>query len=72
MHIQEYLDVDRQGNGYILTVKHDVNKKNEPVETIVQVKHLGKVTRACVFCKFKEYPLWTRTLESGDIKHLFK
>ena len=68
--LRDYLDVDRVGNGYILTVKHTVNKKNEPVETIQQVKHLGPVDHWSVCVEYKDIDLWSRAVESGDFHKL--
>lgn len=64
--LKTYIDVDRSGNGFILTVKHALNKKNEPVDTIVQVKHLGQVDHWVVNHDYRIYDLWPRTIESGD------
>lgn len=67
--IKDYFDVDRQGNGFILTVKHSVNKKNEPVETIQQVEHLGPVDHWDYAVTYRALDVWPRAIESGDINH---
>lgn len=64
--IQRYLDIDRTGEGYILTVLHTVNKKQEPVEIIKTVKHLGLIDHWTVVMDYKELDLWPRCIESGD------
>jgi hypothetical protein len=66
MRIQKYLDIDRIGYGYILTVKHTVNKKQEPVETIMQVQHLGPVDHWQLVVDYRDLELWPRCKESGD------
>lgn len=64
--IQQYIDVDRTGEGYILTVLHTVNKKQEPVETIKAVKHLGPIDHWTMIVDYKELELWPRCYESVD------
>lgn len=70
MHHVEYLDVDRMSHGFIVTIRHDVNKKGEPVETITHVVHLGTITQKDVDTLYSKYPIATRSTESGDIKSL--
>lgn len=64
--IQRYIDIDRTGEGYILTVLHTVNKKQEPIEIIKAVKHLGPVDHWSVVMDYKELDIWSRCIESGD------
>jgi hypothetical protein len=71
MRIQKYLDIDRIGYGYILTVKHTVNKKQEPVETIMQVRHLGPVDHWERVNDFSHLTTWPRAEESGDYQRWF-
>lgn len=61
-----YLDIDRQGNGYLLNVTHSLNKKNEPVDTITQVSHLGALDHYDYTVTYEEYTLWPRCIDSGD------
>ena len=67
--IQKYLDVDRTGEGYILTVLHTVNKKQEPVEINKTVKHLGPIDYWTVYVDYSELDWWPRCIESGDLNN---
>lgn len=42
--IEKRVDVDRKGYMYILKVRITLNKKNEEVEEVILVKHLGMAT----------------------------
>lgn len=64
-----FLDVDRAGNGFVLTVRFSLNKKNEVVKDIMLVEHLGYFTfdlHAKFICQSLAIPLWERTVISGD------
>ncbi|ARV77047.1 hypothetical protein PHABIO_416 [Pseudomonas phage Phabio] len=71
MSIKKYFDVDRQQNWYILTVKRTKNKKDEDVDTIMQVQHLGKLGIG-VIAMMLDYEVWERCLDSGDYDLYFK
>lgn len=71
MSIKKYFDVDRQQNWYILTVKTTKNKKDEDVQIIMQVEHVGKLTMGQVAMMF-DYEAWERCLDSGDYDLYFK
>lgn len=71
--LRKYLDVDRLGNGFILTVKHGVNKKGEPTEDICQVVHLGPIGGWYEYVlTYQDYDLWPRAKDSGDIYLFYK
>lgn len=72
MSIKKYFDVDRQQNWYILTVKTTKNKKDEDVQTIIQVQHLGWLTLSQVAMQVFDYEVWERCLDSGDYDRYFK
>lgn len=67
MRYQFYFDVDRKGNGFILNVLHTVNKKQEPIEIIMQVKHLGPINYWDYRTTYSDFEVWPRAMESGDI-----
>lgn len=71
MSVCEYIDIDKCKNWYILKVKTTKNKKNEDVQTIVKVTHLGEQSLEQVQ-KLQSYPVWERCIESGDYDHYFK
>lgn len=72
MSIKQYFDVDRQQNWYILDVKTTKNKKDEDVQTIMKVEHLGKLTLAQIAMQMFDYEAWERCLDSGDYDLYFK
>ncbi len=65
--IQTFFDVDRCGYCYLLRVKFSLNKKNELIETIIQVTHLGKLTWQDYIPEYSKYVIWQRAFESYDI-----
>lgn len=67
MTIKQYIDIDRIGCGYILTVKESYNKKGELVETIQHVKHLDFMDLWSFTMEYEEYEIWPRCEESGDL-----
>lgn len=72
MSVKQHFDVDRQQNWYILTVKTTKNKKDEDVQTIMKVEHLGKLTLGQVAMQMFDYEVWERCLDSGDYDLYFK
>jgi len=71
MCVRKYFDVDRKQNWYILTVKRTKNKKDEDVDTIMQVEHLGQLAMGQV-AMMLDYEIWPRCDESGDYDLYFK
>lgn len=68
---KKYIDVDRLGNGFILTVIHTVNKKNEPIEIIQTVEHLGPIDHWTIVIDYSGLDIWPRAHESGDWLMMF-
>lgn len=67
---QTFFDVDRSGYCYLLRVKYSFNKKGELVETIMQVTHLGKLTKREYLLNYVGYVVWHRCFESQDFNKL--
>lgn len=59
------LDIDRKGNGFIVTIKFDLNKKGEVTQDVVLVEHLGYFTFD-LHCTYNGLLLWERAVTSGD------
>ena len=63
------LDIDRMGNGYVVTIKFDLNKKGEVTKDVVLVEHLGYFTLD-LNCRYRMQAtnllLWDRAITSGD------
>lgn len=62
-------DVDRSGNAFLLTVYMAINKKGEPVEDIIRVKHLGKVTKEMLdeYLKVQQLPVHRREVDIHNV-----
>lgn len=71
MSTKKYFDVDRQQNWYILDVKTTKNKKDEDVQIIMKVEHLGKLTISQA-AMMLDYEVWERCLDAGDYDLYFK
>ena len=63
-YTEDRVDVDRVGYAYIVTVRSSLNKKNELVEEVIRVKHLGKATPELMRSVY--LPLHSRAIDSGD------
>lgn len=62
----DMFDVDRQGNGFIVTVYEYLNKKKETCREVIRVKHMGKVTIRDLIELYGCRQIHLRAMESGD------
>ncbi|MNM77101.1 hypothetical protein D3C81_889430 [compost metagenome] len=59
-------DVDRQGNGFVVTVYEYLNKKKETCQEVIRVKHMGKVTIRDLATCYGCGEVHARAMESHD------
>jgi hypothetical protein len=62
----DMFDVDRQGNGFIVTVYEYLNKKKETCREVIRVKHMGKVTIRDLATCYGCHQVHKRAMESHD------
>jgi hypothetical protein len=68
----DMFDVDRQGNGFIVTVYEYLNKKKETCREVIRVKHMGKVTIIDLADYYGCKRVHLRALDSGDLVSTYR
>lgn len=63
----DMFDVDRQGNGFVVTVYEYLNKKKETCQEVIRVKHMGKITMWDLIDKYDCKRIHVRAYDSGDL-----